>query len=208
MALSEFLRNLRIGASLRLPTVQSHASAGDPAAISRQLARAALWLTPRATEGFDPDDFPNLTAEQQRDLQDSVARFRAIAGQIPNNAPANGAQLREGLESFNRILEILRPYVEDTDGEKVLQILMEMKLPDFVVGAYCESDEDSSGDLVLEIWLIVKDEAVKMDDFWRRIDVVRDAINDRLQQEKIERWWHIHVRTVSEHLESLAESEL
>ncbi len=208
MALSEFLRNLRIGASLRLPTVQSDASAGDAAVISKQLARAALWLTPRATEGFDPDDFPNLTPEQQRDLKESVARFRAIASQVPSNTPVTVAQFREGLDSFNRILEILGPYVEDPEGEQILQILMHMELPDFVIGTYCESDEDSSGDLVLEIWLIVADEAVKSEYFWDRIDAVRNDIDERLRAEKVKSWWHIHVRTVSEHLESLAESEL
>jgi hypothetical protein len=207
MALSEFLRNLRIGSRLLSPGVQPGQTANAVNGTERQLTHADLWLTPRAIEGFSVDDFPNLLPEQREWLVNSVNEFRTIAENIPSDATAKHTRFQQGLLAFNRILEILGPYIEDPDAEIVLQHLMHLDLPNFVVGTYCETDEDSSGEIEYDIWLIVADDAVKLPDFWDRIDALRELIDEKLRAAKIEKWWHIHVRTASEHLESLVAHE-
>ena len=169
MAFSEFLRNLRIGAQLRLPTVYLRGS-GAADSNARQRAQAAIWFTPRTVEGFDATDFPNLTLEQQGRVKEGIDRFRTLAGNISPSASPSEEQLQQGLEEFNQILEVLGPYIEDEGGDSVLRILLAMDIPAFVVGMYCETDEDSSGDQVFDIWLIVADEAVSVPDFLARFD--------------------------------------
>jgi hypothetical protein len=193
MALPEFLRNVRIGGSLRTPAIRQHQT-------SRQLARAALWLTPRVVEGFDRQDFPDLTESQRAELATRVERFRSIAASASPNKPVTELQFRQGLDAYNQVLEILQPYFADPEGEQALQILMATEFPEFVLGMYCETEEDSTGAEVLDIWVIVTDQIVETSEFWSQFDQIREQIDDRLRAAGIQKWWHVNVRTASEHL--------
>ena len=51
--------------------------------ISRRLARAALWMTPKAVEGYDPEDFRDLPEDQQEGLRNAVGEFEPLADSVP-----------------------------------------------------------------------------------------------------------------------------
>lgn len=70
------------------------------AAIMRN---AELWLSSRYVEGFDPDDFPELSDLQRQELASALEAFKNIATAVPNFGPASHEQSGSGL---TRLLEI------------------------------------------------------------------------------------------------------
>jgi hypothetical protein len=208
MALTEFLRNLRIGALLRLPAhVGSDSRRIDANEMARRLAGAALWLTPGVVESFDLDDFPNLTPAQRLALNTYVNRFRTIANKLPPKAPVQEAALNEGLEALDGILSVLGPYIADPEGERVLVALTDLVLPHLVRGIYYESDLDSAGEETFDVCVVVADEAVNSPGFWDSVDEVRSRIELKLRELGVNKWIHVSFRTQSEHLDALMPSE-
>ena len=73
----EFISDVRRSARmLQKPNVEADSDALDTDAISRILHRAALWLTPKVVEHYDPDDFADEQADQQNRLRLAVEEFR------------------------------------------------------------------------------------------------------------------------------------
>lgn len=179
----------------------------DANEIARRLSGAALWLTPGVVEGFDLDDFPNLTPAQRLALNTYVNRFRTIANKLPPKAPVNEAAFSEGLDALDGILSVLGPYIADPEGEQVLMALMDLVLPPFVRGIYYESDLDSAGEETFDVCVVVADEAVNAPGFWDSVDEVRSRIDLKLRELGVNKWIHVSFRTQSEHLDALMPSE-
>ncbi len=107
---------------------------GEPLEHERRSAKAAIWLTPRTVKGFDAADFPELSTDQRRKLQDAIRAFLAVANEVaPNDSPTL-EQLNEAAGAFSKILEILRPYVSaPQEGQLIEDVLKGLELPPWIV---------------------------------------------------------------------------
>ena len=123
MARDEFIQNLRLAAGLISPKVQTTGTELDAGSTSARLARAALWLTPKAVEGFDPDEFNDLHEAERKELKNSVTAFRALAEAIPPQSPATDEQYRSGLDLLQRIFSIVRKLILDEWSSSVEQLI-------------------------------------------------------------------------------------
>jgi hypothetical protein len=108
MPKDEFVQNLRLAASTVAPSVHTDSEQLSARQISRRLARAALWMTPKAVEGYDPEDFRDLPKDQQEDLRNAVGEFKPLASSVPPDEPATDEQYKRGLELFTRIVSLVR----------------------------------------------------------------------------------------------------
>ena len=104
----EFILDVRRSARmLQKPNVEADSDAVDTDAIAKILHRAALWLTPKVVEHYDPDDFADEQADQQNRLRLAVEEFRRIARQVPPDQPATVDQFMEGAERLRELIKVL-----------------------------------------------------------------------------------------------------
>ncbi len=104
----EFTLDVRRSArTLQKPNVEADSDAVDTDAIAKILHRAALWLTPKVVEHYDPDDFADEQADQQDRLRLAVEEFRRIARQVPPDQPATVDQFMKGAELFRELIKVL-----------------------------------------------------------------------------------------------------
>jgi len=110
----EFILDVRRSASaLHKPGVETDSAALDTDAIARILHRAALWLTPKVVEQYDPEDFTDWPDEQQARLRLAVDEFRNVAGQIPADKLTTIDKFMEGTERFRELIVVLGGMVLD-----------------------------------------------------------------------------------------------
>jgi hypothetical protein len=108
----EFILDVRRAARLeQKPTVATDADLIDPDALAKALQRAALWLTPKVVEAYDPAEFTGWNEALQQELQGAVEEFRTVAQTIPPDKPATAAQFRTGLKAFQRLVAAVRGVV-------------------------------------------------------------------------------------------------
>ena len=104
----EFILDVRHSARLlQRPNVEADSDAVDTDAIARILHRAALWLTPKVVEHYDPADFAGWQADEQERLRLAVEEFRGKALQVPPDQPANVQQFMEGAELLRELIKVL-----------------------------------------------------------------------------------------------------
>lgn len=207
MPLEDFLTNVSISAGQLAPTVIADSPRLDTADIEDALRKTVLWLTPKAVVGFDPADFVFLPPSELKSLTESVERFRNIARQVPADRPATDEQIQQAFPEFLRIVEILRPdKYADPDaleiGKKVEERLAG-RLPAAIWELRFETDEDSSGEPAVWIWVILKDDAVRKDVFQTNVTVIRKLLADTVTELGFKQWPYVHFRTDSE-LEQLS----
>ena len=107
MAREDFLVNLR-NASYDLD-VRPRRERPPPESVRllKALNDAAVWLTPDSDTGFNPADFPELSASEVGELQERIAQFLGEVRATP--APrVRAQQVRKGLYHFRRIVELVR----------------------------------------------------------------------------------------------------
>ncbi|MFI5458016.1 MAG: hypothetical protein ACHRXM_21460 [Isosphaerales bacterium] len=135
----------------------------DAEKIESILKGSTSWLTPKAIEGYDANDFCFLSDEERTQLTESVEQFRAIASAAPNQQPATKEQFRAAVPKFRRILEIIRPdKYADLDAFRIgKQIEQQVagKLPEWVREMVFETGSDVNGAPALWIWVEVEDNA-------------------------------------------------
>jgi hypothetical protein len=199
MAKLEFLKNLRRARNLFVHRVEVDSPTLDADAIARSLATSVLWLTPSAIEGFDPDDFQEMSVDEREALAGAVDRFRQIAASVPNDQPATDTQIAEGTAAFREILQLLSRYIElDRESAEIRRIVMSLKFPTGVLTWEFEIGADSTGDPALWLWIIVDDAVADDGEFPRFSADIQDRIRRALRERRIERWPYIRFRTASE----------
>ena len=103
----EFILDVRRSArTLQNPNVEADSDAVDTDAIAKILHRAALWLTPKVVEHYDPDDFADEQTDQQNRLRLAVEEFRKLARQIPPDQPATVDHFMEGAERLRELIKV------------------------------------------------------------------------------------------------------
>src|SRR5262249_48481527 len=96
----EFVLDVRRAARLaEKPTVITSSDLANPDVIAKTLHRAALWLTPKIVEHYDPAEFRDLSPDLQEGLTSSVDNFRTIAATVPADQPATAEQFSRGEEA-------------------------------------------------------------------------------------------------------------
>jgi hypothetical protein len=206
MALDEFWRNVKIAASLLWPDVLTDAPDIDSDRLARRLKSAALWLTPATVEGFDPKDYKFLSPSERDELKESVEGFRRVAEQVPDNGPAKKGQVEEALPKLRRILAILRPDRNpDVDAFRAAKVLENLQLPydvrDDVIRFVPEFDTDWTGEPVVWVWVILKDEVAERPTFSEDTDRIKRAVEMALLRQGDRFRPHVRFRTASEQRE-------
>jgi hypothetical protein len=113
MSREEFFDSVRNSAALATPAAATDHPGHNPIDLTRALRRAAIWLTPKSVEGFDPHDFEDLDPKRRQRLEAAVRGFRDVAGRVPANAPATDEQAKAGWSRFEEIAAIVRQLVRD-----------------------------------------------------------------------------------------------
>ena len=104
----EFILDVRRSArTLQKPNVEADSDAIDTDAIAKILHRAALWLTPKVVEHYDPEDFTGWPKEQQTRLRLAIDEFCRVARQVPPDQPATVDQFMQGTERFRDLIHVL-----------------------------------------------------------------------------------------------------
>ena len=100
----EFFLDVRTAARLeQRPIVTTDSELVNHVAVSRALQRAALWLTPKVVEKYDPNDFSTFPADLQAGLSQAIGDFRSVAASVPPDKPATNDQFVQGLDAFRRM---------------------------------------------------------------------------------------------------------
>lgn len=90
------------------PTVTTDSQLIDPTAAVGVLQRATHWLTPRIVESYDPSAFSAWPETLQEELRTAVENFRQIAANVPPDEPATARQLKESVQAFGHLKEVVR----------------------------------------------------------------------------------------------------
>jgi hypothetical protein len=201
MAKQDFLANLRIARRLFAHArVETDSPNPDPAALERQIARAAIWLTPKSVSGFNAADFPELGPDRQGELQAAVREFLEVAKEVPPDQPATPEQLGNARVAFAKVLQILQPYLPTPrEGEQVEEALEGVRFPVWVVNWDYELGNDQ--DEVPAVWvnLFVDDTSAPRKEFGRLASETTEKIRRALTAAGSDRWPYVRVRTAVEH---------
>jgi hypothetical protein len=198
MALEQFWRNVKIGASYVWPDVQTDVAGLDRKRLARLLKNAPFWLTPATVEGYDPGDFAFVPQTEQDELKTSVEGFRKVAETVPDDGPATKEQIQEALPRFRRILEVLQlDRIPDVDGFRAVKLLESLRFPE-IVKVIWEFDTDVAGEPAIRVWAVMKDEVARRPGLYPKQVMIRDRIDVALRRLGI-RWRpYIGVRRASE----------
>ena len=202
MAIEEFWNSVRTAAGLMLPKAAVDSPRLDRGRIETILRGATFWLTPGAIKGYDPTEFDFLSKEERIKLDEGVREFRTVAQSIPKKAPATDEQVEEGVASFRKILEVMRPdKYPDFDsfviGKKIEGLIRE-EMPGWVREMVFETGYDASGAPALWIWVEVEDEAARKDGMFENFLMIRGELTAAGAQICPDRWVYVRMRTVSE----------
>jgi hypothetical protein len=201
MAKQEFLRYLRVARSLFAhQRVQADSPLANTEAAEAMINRADIWLTPKSVQGFDVGDFPELGPNRQRELQTAVREFLDIATRVPPKEPATLEQVRNARVPFERILEILAPYLPTPQEEQQIEAALgPIIFPAWVESWYPEFGSDESGGAAVWINVYVYERTVPRNEVGRFASHLTAQIQQALAAEGSDRWPYVRVRTVAEH---------
>lgn len=201
MAKQEFLGNFRIARNLFVHSpLQRDGAPPDSDARARNLARAAIWLTPNSVKGFNADDFAELGLDLQRPLQSAVQDFLTVANQVPPNKPATPEQLTRAQSAFAKILEILKPYLPTPqEAEQVEEALKHVDFPPWIVNWDYELGSDEDGAPVVWVNLFADQDSAPRKEFGRFASQLNTKIRQGLAEAGNNRWPYVRLRTAIEH---------
>ncbi len=201
MAKQDFLDNFRIARNLFYhPRVQRDSNQLDPKTIEHLVARAAIWLTPKSVNGFNPADFPELGLDRQRELQSAVQDFLTVAKQVPPNEPASPEQLGNARVAFAKMLEILQPYLPSpSDADEVEEALKDIPFPAWVVNWDYELGNDEDGAPAVWVNLFADESTAPRKEFGRLALQMNASIQRALSAMGSRRWPYVRMRTAVEH---------
>ncbi len=110
MSRERFIDNLRLASRL-LASPKVFNGGGDEAEhrLNGTIRTSDLWLTPKAVEDFDPQDFSTWTKSERESLAKNVAAFLTVADTIPANTPATAVQCEKARKSLQAVIQTVRP---------------------------------------------------------------------------------------------------
>ena len=201
MSKRDFLLNVRLAGNLlehaRVTTDSRHL---DPAALASAITRAAIWLSPKAVEGFSEADFVELGPARQRALADAVRAFESVARQVPPAGPATENQVIQAEDALRRILNILASYVPAHEEEaEIRRALAAVEFPSWVRNWDFEPGSDEDGGPSVWVTLYTDESAVPPDLLGKRATEMIPKIRAALKSAGVRRWPYLRVRTAREY---------
>jgi hypothetical protein len=195
-----FLANFRVARNLFIhPRAETDSPTLDTSSISDALTRGALWLTPKSVEGFNAADFPELKADRQEKLLNSVQTFKVVASQVPADKPPTKEQYGNAATAFIAILNILSPYLPTPEeSKKVEKALRTVPFPPWVVNWDYELGSSEEGDAA--VWVNIFAEGnVARSDYGRFGSQYIPKIRRALAAQGVQRWPYVRLRTATEY---------
>ncbi len=201
MSKQEFLNNFRIARNLFVhPRIETDGNHLDPQSVSQQLARAAIWLTPRSVAGFNAADFPELGPDKQRDLQTAIRDFMEVAKQVPANKPATTEQNRNGAAAFEKLLAILQIYLAIPDeGTVVAKALRRVEFPPWVLNWDYELGSDWAGDPLITVNIYADESAATPKEMGRAASQMTQTVRQALYAAGVKRFPFLQFSTAFEY---------
>jgi hypothetical protein len=200
MSKPEFLRNVRVAKNLYgNQRVTADSPAVNIAESGKALSCAAIWLTPKSVEHFNAADFPEL-GEKQAALQDSVLAFRTIAKEIPRDEPATNEQLGNAKVAFERVLEIIEPYLPTPEeGKSVEAALAGFQYPNWVITWNYELGSDEDGTAAMWLNVYADEETAPRGKLGLEAARLTQELRKRLTEARITRWPYVRLRSGQKH---------
>jgi hypothetical protein len=197
----EFLDNFRVARNLFVHhPVRAVSPQLDPQSLERRMARGAVWLTPRSVAGSNAADFGELGPDRQRELDEAVGGFLAVANQIPPTAPVTADQLAKATAAFGKLVAILTPYLPThEEADKMEGVLMTVNFPEWVANWDYEFGSDADGLPAVWVTVFADEQSAPMKQLGRLASELAAQIRTALSLFGIERWPFVRMRTAVEH---------
>ena len=145
-----------------------------------------------------PPIFPNW-APSQNELLSAVQSFLTVANEVPADKAANSEQFGNASVAFQKILEILAPYLPSPDeGKRVEAAFRTISFPAWVVNWDYELGSDEDGGPALWVDLFAEEGATSRE-FGRAASQLIPRIRQCLDGQGISRWPYVRIRTAAEH---------
>ena len=157
MARQEFIDNMRAARNLFAHSKRLVEGLEiDPQTLENRIARAAIWLMPKSVRGFDANDFPKLAPERQHELSEAVREFLAAANEVPVKDLPTPDQIARGSAAFEKIIEILDPYLSmHPEAQRIQEALETVEFPYPVANWDYKIGENHVGDPAVWVTIFV-----------------------------------------------------
>ncbi len=196
----DFLSHFRIARNLFVPKVSVDSPIVDAEKTEKMLVRAAIWLTPKSVFGFDPADFQELGKARQKELEEAVQEFLAVANHVPPDNPATEEQFRTASVAFRKLLDILGAYLVLPEEAKVVEtVLWGATFPPWLVNWDYEFRDDSDGEEAIWVNVYADEKSIPYGQLGKELTDLSMYVRRELVKSKIERWPHIRLKTAKEH---------
>ncbi|APW59938.1 hypothetical protein [Paludisphaera borealis] len=211
MSLHDFWTNVRMGARLIAPQGFVDAPRLDADDFTRRLRSATLWLTPRAVDGFEEEDFPFLPEAERARLTKLVNDFRKVARTVNPTVPVPTAVVENALPLFRDIVLMLEfDRFEDDEAYrlgKMIEQEIEPYRPRELADLRFRTGEDHTGDPGLWIWAFLSDDASKTDEeFLKTAQKLRELLDPVARRIAPDRWPYLSFRSLAEQSEPVEAS--
>ena len=162
MALDRFLLNVRT-AAVFFSRDFDFENPQIPADLTGAVRYRDIWLTPRAVEGFDLEDFHHLPPDRRDELAKRVKEFQETAERLTGPTPSDEEVQRAG-EQLVAVTRLLNPNL-DPRWLAVHKAIREARsrFPAWVVGVFPVTDYDWTGDPIVRVYVTVEDSALQPD---------------------------------------------
>ena len=108
----EFILDVRrMARQEQKPIVATDSQLIDPDTAAKALHRAAMWLTPKVVETYDPDAFAESPGSLRDELRSAVEKFRSVAGTVSPNKSPTRQQFQDGLQAFRGLTAAVQKVV-------------------------------------------------------------------------------------------------
>jgi hypothetical protein len=198
----EFWVNLRTAVRFLVPTVSTDSPSQDADYLERLLQSAAVWLTPRSVDEFEPQDFTFLDPADFEQLCRNVEAFRRVASQVSGDKPASPQQLQEAATAFEQIVRLLRPHqFLDFESFKIqyrLERALRGKLPHWIESFVCQTGTDVGNDPAVWVTLNVSQEAVDKELVVKEGRLVREVVDAAVRRLRVGRWPYVRFQSLDE----------
>lgn len=206
MSIERFWSNVISAARQLAPPRAAKAGRGrNGKSVARTVERPHPWLTPDSVDGFVPAEYGFLPVAEREELTDAVARFLAVAEQVPVDGSATKPQVENGRRELDRILAVLdTDHFADADAfviGKRLYTGLGTWLPAYVRDLRVETGFDSGDDPAVWVYAMIDDESAGDDMLSDNTWSVRQLLKGQWQRMGESRWLYIRFRTVGEDAE-------
>ncbi|MEK6233474.1 MAG: hypothetical protein N2C14_02085, partial [Planctomycetales bacterium] len=151
-------------------------------------------------QGFSANDFPELGADRQRELQIAVQEFKAIASQVPADKFATSEQYTSAALAFQKMLALLESYMPlPREAKDVESVLRGLDFPSCVVNWDYDLGADEEGNAAVWVNVFVDGTSIHPSQLGRIASELNSEIHRKLTDAKVSRWPYLRIRTATEH---------